>query len=127
MDLLAPQVSTFFPKQDYSPVAGYGITVAGGNMRFRQLPVWCRECGGPVPARIKQVGLTPRHELVVHFLCLRCRKHAHFVKPLADCWRDCPSPDDELTAPEPGAGILREPDAKFLHSLGVAFPEDGEP
>jgi len=93
-------------------------------MQFRQLPLKCCECGGRTPARIKRVGLTPHHELVVHFLCLRCRKHIYVVKDLSDCWRECPKPGDVLEAADLGAPVIREPDLDFLHSLGVRLPDE---
>jgi hypothetical protein len=93
-------------------------------MRFRQLDFCCRECGAHVPARIRRVGLTPLHQLVIHFWCVGCKRDIYIVKALADCWRECPAPEDEPDAIEPTPEFMREPDAAFLHSLGVAFPDD---
>lgn len=93
-------------------------------MRFRQIPLQCRQCGEQVPARIKQVGLTPQHELVIHFVCLKCRRRIYIVKSLADCWRECPPSGNESEPVEPMP--MQEPDLEFLHSLGVAYPEDDQ-
>lgn len=96
----------------------------GGNMRFRQLTLRCRECGDHVPARIRRIGLTPLHQLVIHFWCVGCKRDIYLVRDLADYWRDCPASNEELDAVEPVHQLMCEPDAAFLHSLGVAFPED---
>ena len=96
-------------------------------MRFRELLLSCRECGRRVPARIRRIGLTPLHQLVIHFWCAGCKKDIYLVKDLADCWRECPAPEDELDAIQPAPEFMREPDAAFLHSLGVAFPEEDTP
>jgi hypothetical protein len=91
-------------------------------MNYRHLPLEC-ECG-EVPDHIEEVGFTDRHELVVHWWCPRCRKVVYVVKPLADCWRECPCPEEslerrlaELAERGYGAG-----DAEFLRSVGVRIP-----
>jgi hypothetical protein len=94
-------------------------------MRFRQLTFRCAECGGDAPIRIRRVGLTPHHELVVHIWCGGCKRDIYIVKALSDCWRDCPNSEDNLTVGGQSTDdMMRERDARFLHSLGVAIPEE---
>ena len=95
-------------------------------MRFRQIQLCCCECGGRVPTRIRRVGLTPQHQLLIQFRCAGCKRDIYVVKDLADCWRECPGPKDELEVAEMGTTRRREPDAQFLHSLGVKFPDGDE-
>jgi hypothetical protein len=91
-------------------------------MRFRQLSLRC-ECGR-VPARIGQVGLTPQHQLVIHWKCTGCKRFIYIVKDLADCWRDCPKPEGQLDVFEVSAAPMSGPDAEFLHSVGVRLPDE---
>ncbi len=88
-------------------------------MRFQELPLRC-ECG-LVPGRIKRVGLTARHQLAIHWRCSGCRREVYVVKDLADCWRECPKSDEEQKVC--ATVELGEPDAQFLRSLGVRFPD----
>jgi hypothetical protein len=48
----------------------------------------------------------------------------YVVKPLADCYRDCPSTEvvDEQ-ASCCSEWMIEEADKIFLHSLGVKFPD----
>jgi hypothetical protein len=94
-------------------------------MRFRPFALSC-ECG-LVPARIKQVGLTADHQLVIHWWCLRCRKAIYVVKDLSLCVaKNCGAEDAEgwaeveTPAPAPGG------DARFLASMGIRFLADDE-
>jgi hypothetical protein len=92
-------------------------------MNYRHLPVEC-ECG-EVPDHISEVGFSSDRQLVVHWWCSKCSKLVYVAKPLADCWRDCPSSEDSLEA----RLELLEPvdderhnmsfDARFLRSVGV--------
>lgn len=91
-------------------------------MHFRPFLLAC-DCGGHLPGRIRRVGLTPLHELVVHWWCPACKRTHYTVKALADCWRECPDRDDKKATAMVGA-VLCEADAQFLHSLGVAFHEE---
>lgn len=92
-------------------------------MRFRQFPLRC-ECG-LVATRIRQVGLSTEHQLVIHWWCLGCRKAMYVVKDLAECWEECPKPDQvglqTVAIPDP-AGQQR--DVNFLHRLGIRYPTD---
>ena len=91
-------------------------------MRFVQLPLYCT-CGRAA-SRIRDVGLTTDHQLVVGWWCSGCKKHVLVVKALADCWRDCPKPKQGRKI-SPVSKEL-EPDERFLHHLGVRFPEETE-
>jgi hypothetical protein len=93
-------------------------------MKFRQLSLSC-ECGR-APSRLKRVGFTPQHQLVVHWQCPACKKEVYFVKDLSACWRECPRPEDAPESAEAANELVREPDAQFLHSLGIKFPDERE-
>jgi hypothetical protein len=92
-------------------------------MNYRHLPLQC-QCG-EVPDHISEVGFSADHQLVIHWWCLRCRRLVYVVKPLADCWRDCPSTEDsldtQLEALEPvtDARESLDFDFEFLRSMGV--------
>ena len=90
-------------------------------MRFRQFPLVC-ECGH-APAFLQSAGLTPAHELVIHWKCTACRRLVYVVKSLSDCWRE----SAELADAAPGAvrGFVPE-DLMFLHSIGVKLPDNQE-
>jgi hypothetical protein len=93
-------------------------------MKFRQFALCC-ECG-LVPTRIRQVGLSVEHQLVIHWWCMGCRKSMFVVKDLAECWEECPKPDSlgvtAVAAPDPEAA--QQGDVNFLHRLGIRFPGD---
>jgi hypothetical protein len=79
------------------------------------------------------VGLTVNHQLLVESRCHVCGREMALVKPLADCWRDCPTEDDLLVAAlladessDDGDEILGAEDAAFLKSLGIR-PDDISP
>ena len=92
-------------------------------MHYRALRLIC-DCGSRFTPRIREVGLSPEHQLVVHWHCPSCRQTYYTVKALSDCWRECPTSEEHNQAGNAGALKVLEPDAAFLHSLGVAFPED---
>ena len=94
-------------------------------MKFRPFPLSC-QCGLG-PARIKQVGLSADHQLVIHWWCLQCRKAIYVVKDLRQCLEEsagaeypdgCAEISTEASAP---GG-----DASFLGSMGIRFLADGE-
>ena len=94
-------------------------------MKFRPFPLIC-ECG-LTPARIKQVGLSAGHQLVIHWWCLRCRKAIYVVKDLRQCLLESAGAEDPdacveipTEAPVPGG------DAKFLERMGIRFLTEGE-
>ena len=94
-------------------------------MKFRPFSLYC-ECG-LMPSRIKQAGLSADHQLVIHWWCLGCRKAVYVVKDLAQCWEESPSPEELRGQAEPHNELDRQlGDARFLHSLGIRFPTDGE-
>jgi hypothetical protein len=92
-------------------------------MHYKALSLGC-DCGGRLAPRIREIGLSPEHQLVIQWWCPSCRRTHYTVKALSDCWRDCPGPEEHVKTA--GGGVLGtlEPDALFLHSLGVALPED---
>ena len=94
-------------------------------MRFRQFALRC-ECG-LIPARIRQVGLSSEHQLVIHWYCVGCRKAMYVVRDLAECWEECPKSDElGVTAVSFHDSDRRQSDVNFLHSLGIRFPADHE-
>ena len=94
-------------------------------MRFRAMSLFC-ECGRAA-SRVKRVGLTPQHQLVIHWWCFGCKRDVFLLKELSECWRDCPKAD-EVQEPTPWSEEpMTEPDANFLRSLGVKFPDEAEP
>jgi hypothetical protein len=70
------------------------------------------------------VGLSTEHQLVIHWWCIGCRKAMFVVKDLAECWEECPKPEDLGTAAVPAYNL--EHDLNFLHRLGICYPGDGE-
>jgi hypothetical protein len=94
-------------------------------MKFRQFPLRC-ECG-LVATRIRQVGLSTEHQLVIHWWCLSCRKAMYVVKDLAECWEDCPKPEDLDAVTAPAYDLERQRgDAKFLQEMGIRFLSDSD-
>jgi hypothetical protein len=88
-------------------------------MGFRKLFLQC-ECGRS-PARIREVGLTAEHHLVIRWWCVGCKRHILLIKSLADCWRECPTPEGGQEVPDAMADDTS--DAQFLRSLGIRFLE----
>jgi hypothetical protein len=75
---------------------------------------------GRQPAGLRELGLTPDRQLVVHWRCPRCRKQVYVVRPLADYWRECPNPG-ALMLPKPAD---ESDDALFLRSVGIRFSDE---
>ena len=92
-------------------------------MKFLQLSFSCA-CGRPA-SRVRQVGLTADHQLVIHWRCSQCRRYVYVLKALSDCWGDCPKPEHVREILESSSDHVG-PDERFLHSLGVRFPEETE-
>jgi hypothetical protein len=92
-------------------------------MNYRHLPLKC-QCG-EVPDHITEVGFSDDRQLVVHWFCSNCRKLVYVVKPLMDCWRECPSPVNSLEAhlelfgETTDENLERLSDLEFLRSVGV--------
>ena len=57
---------------------------------YERIELTC-ECGHQ-PARLREVGLTVDRQLVIYWRCSHCRRQVYQVKPLAECWRECPVP-----------------------------------
>ena len=96
-------------------------------MKFRQFALCC-ECG-LIPTRVRQVGLSTEHQLVIHWWCMGCRKAMFIVKDLAECWEECPKPEEfgVTSIASADAGKHQHGDAKFLQEMGIRFPTDGDP
>ena len=91
-------------------------------MRYRGVPLHC-ECGC-APTRIRQVGLNSVHQLVIHWVCAGCRRTVFRVKDLSECWRECPSREEEQEHPDNRNSAGRGQDRAFLRSIGVKFPDE---
>ncbi len=85
---------------------------------YIRIPFAC-ECGKS-PSRLREVGLTSDHQLVVYWRCSQCRKHVYIVKPLADYWRECP----EHQSSSPQDAELKPEDTRFLRSVGIRMPDE---
>lgn len=86
---------------------------------YKHMPLNC-QCGA-APDHIDEVGFSEDHQLVIHWWCSRCRRVVYACKPLSDCWRDCPQPDESLEnrlrALE-NLGLANSDEA-FLRAVGV--------
>ena len=91
-------------------------------MTYRTLSLQCR-CGR-ASGRIREVGFTADHQLVLHWRCPDCKSYVYGLKPLDDCWEACPTEEELQEAAEPGEGSVAETDVRFLQKLGVRFPDD---
>ena len=94
-------------------------------MKFQPFSLCC-ECG-LMPARIKQVGLSEDHQLVIHWWCLRCRKAIYVVKDLEQCLSEHAEGEQdswsEVVARTTAGG---GEDDRFLASMGIRFLSEGE-
>ena len=94
-------------------------------MKFRQFALCC-DCG-LAPTRIRQVGLSTDHQLVIHWWCMGCRKAMYVLKDLAECWEESPTPEDFSVTSVPAEDLeCHRGDVNFLHRLGIRYPGDGE-
>src|SRR5579872_858147 len=57
---------------------------------YERIEVTC-DCGWH-PTRLREVGLTVDRQLVIYWRCSHCRRQVYRIKPLAECWRECPTP-----------------------------------
>jgi hypothetical protein len=49
------------------------------------------------------------------------------VKDLAECWEECPKPDDlKVTSVSAEDLQCQQGDVSFLHRMGIRYPGDGE-
>lgn len=90
------------------------------EMKFKKIHLRC-ECGR-LASRIREVGLTPSHELVFHWWCAGCKRQIFSVKSLSDYWRECSTRGRGEAVADVGA--VTASDNQFLHSLGVRFLEE---
>ena len=89
------------------------------DLEYRRIRPAC-VCG-KVPKSVFAVGLSTDHQLVIRWKCKFCKRDVHAVKPLADCWRDCPKSSAEPTRSE--ATTATTDDQTFLRSIGIS-PSD---
>ena len=90
-------------------------------MKCRKLRLSC-PCGRPAK-QVAGVGFSTDHQLIVWWVCVRCKNRVYIAKPLSDCWRECSGTDEER--PEELLSAASElDDLRFLHSLGVRYPEE---
>ena len=90
-------------------------------MKYQILTLCCA-CGRR-PKTIAEVGLTSEHQIVFHWRCSRCRNEMYLVRPLSDCWRDCPRSEQEATSTAVESMDSIE-DRRFLRMLGVRDPDE---
>jgi len=51
----------------------------------------------------------------------------YVVKDLAECWEECPKPEDSDTVPAPLYDTEKEKgDAQFLQQMGICFPTEND-
>ena len=87
-------------------------------MLFKALAVRC-QCGRP-PIRITEIGLTADHELAVYWHCAACQRPVYALKPLSECWADCPTQEASETPLLLGTAAEHgSEDSRFLRSMGV--------
>ena len=90
------------------------------GLDYRNLSLTC-ECGG-IPENIASIGLSAAHHIVIQWRCPQCDKHVHMLKPLSDCWRDCPPSDmaPEIESPNlQAATAISSDDRDFLRMVGI--------
>lgn len=93
-------------------------------MMFQSLLLRC-ECGRRT-TRIREVGLTTDHQLVLHWKCPACKRYVYVVKSLSDCWRECPDSGHAGESAECKGEIFRGTDEMFLQSVGIKISDDAE-
>ena len=92
-------------------------------MKYRRVSLRC-ECGRRAN-RIKDIGFTAGHELVLHWRCPGCKRVVYVVKLLSDCWRHCPQPENVQHVEQRGQIAFGPDDTRFLRSVGVTLLADG--
>ncbi|HLK51062.1 MAG TPA: hypothetical protein VKT49_23130 [Bryobacteraceae bacterium] len=92
-------------------------------MMYLTLSLEC-ECGRSA-ASVQEVGFTNDHQLILRWRCTRCKKHAFVLKPLEECWKECPveSGDAVDDSVQHSHEEIRQTDAEFLQAIGVTIPE----
>jgi hypothetical protein len=91
-------------------------------MEYRIVSLSC-DCG-KVPKGISAVGLSTDHQLVIQWLCTRCKKKVYVVKALADCWRDCPKEGEPGDQTDSRTTDIAAQDRKFLRKLRIKDPDE---
>lgn len=92
-------------------------------MMINKLPIQC-ECG-QVARTIHSVGLSSDHSLVFEWRCSGCKTRVIALKSLAECWRDCPLPNNlTCEASEPAPSETTTFDRRFLRMIHVKLPEN---
>src|SRR5579864_3490756 len=94
-------------------------------MTVRLLALKC-ECGQRA-TRIREIGFTADHQLVALWRCSGCKRPVSFVKPLSECWRECPAAVSREEKREFNADIIQKFDEEFLKSLRVKLPVEDTP
>ena len=92
-------------------------------MTYLTLSLEC-ECGRSATS-VQEVGFTNDHQLILRWRCTRCKKHAYVLKPLEECWKECPEESGEAVEANVQGGHEEIPqsDAEFLQAIGVKIPE----
>jgi hypothetical protein len=89
-------------------------------MTFKKLSFQC-ECGRAT-ARIHDVGVTPRQELVVRWRCTGCHRRVVAVTKLSECWEfPIEGGQAQKVADEEEVTPF---DIQFLRSLAVRLPTE---
>jgi len=92
-------------------------------MEYQTVSLLC-ECG-KVPKVISAVGFSTDHQLVIHWRCSRCKEQVYVVKPLVDCWLDCPKEGERANLIDsPAAADIATHDQKFLRKLRIKDPDE---
>ena len=94
-------------------------------MTYLTLSLEC-ECGRPA-SNVQEIGFTNDHQLIMRWRCSKCKKHAYVLKPLEECWKECPAEAEGNQGLETKVERTREEieqsDAQFLQAIGVKLPE----
>jgi hypothetical protein len=93
-------------------------------MKCRRLRLSC-PCGR-IARQFTAIGFSADCQLVISWRCSHCKNWVHYVKPLADCLRQCPTDIDALLEALDSASGVDADDVKFLHSLGVRYSGDAD-
>jgi hypothetical protein len=96
-----------------------------GLMTYLTLSLEC-ECGRSATS-VQEIGFTNDRQLILRWRCTKCKKYAYVLKPLEECWKECPAEGEieqncagkaEFTCEE-----TQLSDAEFLQAIGVKLPD----
>lgn len=95
-------------------------------MTYLTLSLEC-ECGRSATS-VQEVGFTNDHQLILRWRCTKCKKQAYVLKPLEECWKECPTESDLAEAAEPETAEpvekkIQQTDEEFLQAIGVRLPD----